>query len=184
MGFFDKKTEQPSTSIKPDASVKTQRIVFSDIPESIEEFQALPQAALSNPFDTTAMTVVALCLFTADKELCFKMLDQLRGPRPLNGMDKQFISDRFRGKDYIMRSYFDGAIPQNDYTPTSPYTVTVSSDPHSYDEPNIARLYVACGGADSPRPIKLRLAKDGKWYLWEQYLLTGIREPQSADPWA
>ena len=61
MGFFDKKTEQPSTSIKPDASVKTQRIVFSDIPESIEEFQALPQAALSNPFDTTAMTVVALC---------------------------------------------------------------------------------------------------------------------------
>ena len=83
-----------------------------------------------------------------------------------------------------MRSYFDGAIPQNDYTPTSPYTVTVSSDPHSYDEPNIARLYVVCGGADSPRPVKLRLAKDGKWYLWEQYLLTGIREPQSADPWA
>ena len=31
---------------------------------------------------------------------------------------------------------------------------------------------------------KFGITKDGKWYLWEQYLLTGIREPQSADPWA
>ena len=25
---------------------------------------------------------------------------------------------------------------------------------------------------------------DGKWFLWEQYLLTGVRTPKSADPWA
>ena len=185
MAFFDKVKEQ-GTPEKPtaDSSVKTKRVVFMDIPESMAAFTALPQAQLADPFDTAALTVAALCLYTADKELCFKMLDCLRGPRPLNGADKQFIADRFRGKDYIMRSYFEGAVPSNDYTPSSPYTVTVSSDAHSYDEQGIARLYVACGGADSPRPIKLRLAKDGRWYLWEQYLLTGIREPESSNPWA
>ena len=191
MGFFDKLKSQAvnaaAGAVRQGAAnlgCKTEKIVFADLPESIEAFKALPQASLSTPFDTAALTVAALCLYPADKELCFAALDFLRGPRPMNGMDKQFISDRFRGKDYIMRSYFEGAVPSNDYTPSSPYTVTVSSDAHSYDEQGIARLYVACGGADSPRPVKLRLAKDGRWYLWEQYLLTGIREPESSNPWA
>ena len=42
-----------------------------------------------------------------------------------------------------------------------------------------------CGGADNPRPIKLRQrGSDGKWFLWEQYLLTGVRTPKDSDPWA
>ena len=49
----------------------------------------------------------------------------------------------------------------------------------------IEQLFIPCGGADDPRPIKLRLRpSDGKWFLWEQYLLTGVRTPKSADPWA
>ena len=35
-----------------------------------------------------------------------------------------------------------------------------------------------------PRPIKLRRKGSGQWFLWEQYLMTGIRVPTSADPWA
>jgi len=30
----------------------------------------------------------------------------------------------------------------------------------------------------------MRNAKDGKWYLWEQFLLVGIRPPESTNPWA
>lgn len=40
------------------------------------------------------------------------------------------------------------------------------------------------GGADSPRPVKLRKKADGQWCLWEQYLLTDIRQPKADDPWA
>ena len=47
-----------------------------------------------------------------------------------------------------------------------------------------ARSYIACGGADSPRPVKLRKKGDGQWCLWEQYLLTDIRQPKANDPWA
>lgn len=191
MAFFDKLKNQAASAVSgavrqtaANIGSKTEKVVFADLPESLEAFKALPQAALSTPFDTAALTVAALCIFPADKELCYQMLDYLRGPRPMNGADKQFIADRFRDKDYVPRSYFEGAVPDNDYMPSSPYTVTVKTDPHSYDEEGIAKLFIPSGGADSPRPIKLRQAKDGKWYLWEQYLLTGIREPESANPWA
>ena len=187
MAFFDKLKNQAASAVSgavKQIGTKTEKIVFADLPESMEVFKALPQAALSNPFDTAALTVVALCIFPVNKELCYEMLDYLRGPRPMSGMDKQFISDRFIDKDYVPRSYFEGAVPSNDYMPSAPYTVTVKSDPHSYDEQGIARLFIPSGGADAPRPVKLREAKDGKWYLWEQYLLAGIREPESANPWA
>ena len=32
--------------------------------------------------------------------------------------------------------------------------------------------------------IAMRLAKDGKWYLWEQFILADIRQPESMNPWA
>ena len=138
MAFFDKLKSQATAAVSgavkqtaANIGTKTEKIVFADLPESLEAFKALPQAAMSTPFDTAALTVVALCLYPADKELCYQMLDYLRGPRPMNGMDKQFIADRFRDKDYVPRSYFEGAVPGNDYMPTAPYTVTVKSDPHS-----------------------------------------------------
>ena len=191
MAFFDRLKNQAASAITEavkqtaaNIGTKTEKIVFADIPESLEAFKSLPQAALSTPFDTAAMTVVALSVYPADKELCFRMLDYLRGPRPMSGMDKQFIADRFCDKDYVPRSYFEGATPNNDYMPATPYTVIVKSDPHSYDEQGIAKLFIPSGGADSPRPIKLRQAKDGKWYLWEQFLLAGIRQPESSNPWA
>lgn len=158
---------------------------FTALPESVTELQALPEAAMDTPFKTAALTVCALCAFAAAPEIGTEMLNFLRGPRPLNGHDISFIKDRFRGdRSYIIFSYFVGATPENNYTPRQPYTVTVTSDPHSYDEANYARLYIACGGADSPRPIKLRKKADGQWCLWEQYLLTDIRQPKANDPWA
>ena len=186
MGFFDKLKSEPSPTVTGAVKqVGTETIVFGTIPKTLEQFKALPQIAMSTPFDTAALAIMAFCVFPVDKELCYRMIDYLRGPRPMNGMDKQFISDRFRDKDYVPRSYFTGATPANDYMPTEPYSITVQTDPHSYDAESIAKLFVTSGGADSPRPIQLRLAKDGKWYLWEySSVLLGIRVPESTNPWA
>ena len=160
-------------------------IVFEALPTSPEQMKALPQAAMATPFDTAALCVAALCAYAQNKEAALEMLNTLRGPRPLSEFEKQFIRDRFMdGKDYIARSYFAGAVPENDYTPNMPYTLAVSESPYSYGNEGYAKLYLKSGGADSPREIVLRLAKDGKWYLWDQFLLAGIREPESANPWA
>jgi len=163
---------------------KSERMVIGEIPQSMEQFTSLPQADMSTPFKTAALTVVALCLYPENRQLSFEMLEYLKGPAGLSGIDKQFINDRFMDKDYVPRSYFEGATPENNYQPASPYTLTVSENLYSYQNEGYTTLYVTSGGADSPRSVQLRLAKDGKWYLWEQYLLADIRKPESENPWA
>ncbi len=186
MGLFDninKSTGKASASMGAGSDRKVD-VVFDKLPDNFEQFKALPQAALTDPFSVAALTVLAFCFYPQDKEASLSMVDYLRGPRPLSNMDKSFIADRFRDADYVPRSYFKGALPQNDYLPSQPYTVTVSENPYSYETENYAKLFINSGGADSPRYVMLRKAKDGKWYLWEQYILVGIRQPESSNPWA
>ena len=188
MGIFDKlknTAQQAVVSAVQSAGNKRKTFTFSALPESLAEMQALPEASLDTPFQAAALTVLALCAYAADKNIGTEMLNWLRGPRPLNGMDISFLNDRFRGnKTYIPFSYFAGATPNNDYTPTQPFTITVESNHVSAAEQGYMKLFIPCGGADSPRPIKLRMKGDGTWLLWEQYLLTDIRQPKSSDPWA
>ena len=141
---------------------------------------------MDTPFKTAALTVCALCAIAADEKIGAEMLNFLRGPRPLSEWDLSFIRDCFRGgnRSYIIFSYFVGAVPENNYTPTEPYTVTITSNPYSYDEEGYAKLLIASGGADNPRLIKLRKKADGQWCLWEQYLLPDIRAPKANNPWA
>lgn len=162
-------------------------ITLNSLPKTLDELKAMPQAALTVPEEVAALTVAALALYPENPAETEKMLDFLRGPRPLNGIDKQFIRDRFRGKEYLMRSYLVGSTPENNYTPVQPYRVTVSENTYSWTQfvDGYLTLYVTCSGADSPRPLKLRnKPSTGQWFLWEQQLLTGIRIPQVADPWA
>lgn len=185
MGLFDKlKTNPAPTNSVQTSTNKSVKITFSSLPENYESFIALPESKMDNPFSSAALTILAFCFYPENKDLSLKMLDFLRGPRPLSVMDKQFIADRFRDKDYVPRSYFEGATPNNNYLPSEPYSITVSENPYSYQNEGYATLYVTSGGADSPRSVQLRLAKDGKWYLWEQYLLADIRKPESENPWA
>ena len=162
-------------------------ITLNSLRKILDELKAMPQAALTVPEEVAALTVAALALYPENPAETEKMLDFLRGPRPLNGIDKQFIRDRFRGKEYLMRSYLVGSTPENNYTPVQPYRVTVSENNYSQTQfvDGYLTLYVSCSGADSPRPLKLRnKPSTGQWFLWEQQLLTGIRIPQVADPWA
>lgn len=165
---------------------KSETFTFQTLPESLSELQALPEATLKTPFQTAALTVLALCAYAADKAIGTEMLNWLRGPRPLNGQDIAFLNDRFRdGKTYLPFTYFVGSSPDNNYTPTQPYEIVVESTHISATEEGYMKLFIPCGGAEAPRPIKLRKrGSDGKWFLWEQYLLTAVKTPKADDPWA
>ncbi|MBO4452766.1 MAG: hypothetical protein J5793_02410 [Clostridia bacterium] len=184
MGLFDNIKNKVNETANNLSGKGSTDVVFSKLPDTYEEFIALPQAALSTPQDAAALTVLALCFYPQDREVCYRMLDFLRGPRPMSPAEKQFIRDRFMDYDYVARSYFKGAVPANDYLPTEPYTITVSTNPYSFQEQGYAKMFIRSGGADTERSVQLRQAKDGKWYLWEQFLLVGIRAPESTNPWA
>ena len=189
MGIFDKlKHSALDTAMAAAASIgnKSETFTFMRLPESLAELQSLPEASLDTPFQTAALTVLALCAYAADRNIGTEMLNWLRGPRPLNGQDISFLNDSFRdGKTYLPFTYFVGSTPDNNYTPAQPYTIRIESNHVSGEEQGYMKLFIPCGGADAPRPIKLRQrGSDGKWFLWEQYLLTGVRTPKAADPWA
>ena len=156
------------------------------------EFDALPQSAAEvapcqTPEETAALAVAALVRYTEDQAAGIEMLNVLRGPKgPLSAQEIQLLKDQLlRDRDYVARSHFNGATPDNNYTPIEPYSVTVADSVHSYDQENYATLYIRSGGADSPRPITLRKKPStGEWFLWNHVgLLPGIRVPASQDPW-
>jgi len=187
MSIFDKLKKNVQNTVKTAAATAfadKETFTFSALPESLTELQALPEAAMNSPFQTAALTVCALCAYAADKDIGTEMLNFLLGPRPLNPVQISFLNDRFRENQYVPFSYFRGAVPGNNYTPDTPFTLTVESGPYSDANEGYKKLYIKSGGADSPREVVLRMRGDGKWFLWEQFLLVSIRDAKNDDPWA
>jgi len=163
---------------------RSETYTFQAIPTTVAELSALPEAALTDPFQAAALTVLALCRYAVDAQSGVELLNHLKGPQPLSQYELQFLKDRFRDKKYVPSSYFAGATQDNGYTPSQPYTITISDDPYSYAEDGYAKLVIKSAGADQPRPVKLRRKGQTQWLLWEQFLLSDIRTPTAEDPWA
>ena len=163
----------------------TEKFTFEALPTSVDELRALPEAKMDTAFKTTALTILALSRYESDPEATYAMLSFLKGPEELNTSEKNFMKDRLTGKEYKVRSFFEGATPDNDYTPNKPYVISVIENPYSFDNENWATLYVASGGADNPRNIKLRKKPStGEWFLNDIQCLGDIRLPKSEDKWA
>lgn len=163
----------------------TETFTFDALPQTLEALQSLPEAKLDTAFKTTALTILALSRYESDPQTAYAMLSWLKGPEDFSTSEKSFLQDRLRGKEYKVRSFFEGATPENDYTPNKPYVISVIENPYSFDNENWATLYVTSGGADNPRNIKFRKKPStGQWFLNDIQCLSDIRLPKSEDQWA
>ena len=99
--------------------------IFMSLPASLNELTVLPEASLNSPYKTAALTIAVLCNYENDPNATFEMLDFLKGPENVSEYEKQFIRERLKGKGYKTYSYFAGTSPENGYTPTKPYTISV-----------------------------------------------------------
>ena len=164
---------------------RSETFTFPALPANLSELQALPESDLKSAFKTTALTILALCRYEHDQNAAIEMLNFLKGPEDLSTYEKQFIAERMKGQEYKPRSFLAGSSPENGYQPTTPYTITVSETPYSFDNENWATLYVTSSGSDNPRPIKLRKKPStGQWFLNDIQCLSEIRIPVAEDPWA
>ena len=78
MGLFDSLKNQARGAVREavqGVGNKTEAIVFPTVPDSFEAFTALPQAAMSTPFETAAMTVIALCVYPHAPQTSVQMLN-------------------------------------------------------------------------------------------------------------
>ncbi len=183
-----KELEGAAKQVVGEVTGQAKVVVMNKLPVSLAEMQAMPQADMTKPQNTVAMCVAALCMYPVDKDAAIEMLNFLKGPSPITEREKQFIADRFRDdKWYVPASYFAGAVPTNNYTPSKPYTIEVHENPYSRQQINegYLKVFVRSGGADTERSVTLRhKPSTNQWFLWEQMLLSDIRPPQESDPWA
>ena len=203
MGFFDSIKRQAEAAIKREVAQgvskaahnaaqsagknknHTETFTFVALPTNVTELKSLPEACLDSAFKTTALTLAALCNYEHSPDATIDMLNFLKGPGEISGFEKQFIKEHLGSEGYKARSFFEGATPQNGYKPDIPYKITVIENPYSFDNENWATLYVQSGGADNPRPVKLRKKPStGQWFLVEIQCLADIRVPFEEDPWA
>ena len=152
---------------------RSERIVFEKLPETVEELRKLPYASLKDPFGCAALTAAVMCRYEYSVRDCIDMMNILRGSRYLTPYDVQLMSDRLGGKGYLARSYFEGAVPENEYQPDIPYTIVVKDDPASYADRGFIKLYIKSSGDDTPRQVLFR-RKGEQWYLWENFLMLDI----------
>ena len=160
-------------------------ITFDKLPANLDELKAMPQASLNEPEYTAALFLAVMMHYPVNKDETYEMLEFLKGPYGLSTFEKQFLADRMAdGQEYVVRSFFNGTSPENDYTPTMPYTVETE---RGFDQEIDGRMkiFISSSGADSKRHILLRhKPSTNQWFIEDQMLLAMIRAPKSSDPWA
>lgn len=158
----------------------------------ITTIEQLSMVDRTNPFLVAACAVNIMNSYDpSNPDKYYELLQFLMGDvQPMTPLFKQQLRDRMMSDDkykYIGKSYFIGATPENNYEPSVPLQVSVNENPYSYQEEGFARLFLKSGGADSERPLTMRKLKDGNWLIWSDSimgLLSGIRQPESSNPWA
>jgi hypothetical protein len=183
---LDNKIDEAIKNAKYEASLKHKKIKFEKLPQNAEEMKAMSSFDSKNEFAVAAFAVTALLRYASDKKAGKEMLDVLDGPESPANRDLQQMDLQLKDGEYIIRSYFKGAVPENDYTPSTPYTIDVVEYPNSRDIENYVYLYIPSGGADHRRRLQLRKKPStGEWFIWSyQGLIMDIRVPQSEDKWA
>ena len=162
-----------------------------DFGKKLNSKEELEKVDRTSPENVAALLIHSFCNYIPkNEENFYDMLQYLYGEfQPLSELMKQNIKDRMMQNEkykFIGNSYFEGANPNNDYTPTG-FGIEITRNDYSETEEGFMRLFLKSGGADSLRPLTLKLAKDGNYYIWSDScigLLSDIRKPESNNPWA
>ena len=159
-------------------------ITFDKLPDNLSELKAMPEASLNEPEYTAALFLAVMMHYKVNKDETYEMLEFLKGPYGLSTYEKQFLSDRMADGDHVVRSFFNGTSPDNDYTPSMPYTVEVERG-YEQEIDGRMKILITSSGADTKRHILLRhKPSTDQWFIEDQMLLAMIRKPKSQDPWA
>ncbi|MBN1484684.1 MAG: hypothetical protein JXA37_08175 [Chloroflexia bacterium] len=158
------------------------------LPQTVEEFISLQQQLARTPQGGAAMVVAALLVYAEDEALGWSCLslaahpDRLgEGPhdhagRQLRTGDRQLLEQQMARQPYMPRSYVQGSSSENGYEAAPPYQFAFSANRYSGDPAEgQTKLFVACSGASTPRPVTVRRDESGLWRALESSsLIVGV----------
>ena len=185
------KTITVSSSREPSEveGVKKITYTFNALPRNIEELKTLEvndREYFKSPHFVTALFICCLNRLPDNSTDTWEMINYLRTHTATVGEDnimkiskdntqnvvQNLLEDDTHGFPSVngLRSYFAGSSPDNKYTPTTPYQVTIveKSDVYVTKDGNLyARLYVESSGYDDPvGPLKLRKVEGHDWLVY------------------
>lgn len=163
-------------------------IAIDRIPSTLAEFTGLQAALPGSPEGAAAAFIVALLVYSRDSvvgEACLAAAVHhsrlSAGGERLRQMDLALIRTQVYGKPQLVQSYFRGTSPAQGYKlPAFPLGLEFSTNPYSGSaEEGEVKLFVPSSGADSPRPLRVRLDESLLPAAWRAVewssLLVGIR---------
>lgn len=167
-------------------------ISLNRIPDNIEGFIALRDELANTPEGGAAIFILAMLMFAEDQNLGMQaftiamdrtnLREDIKGYKgfsPAASYDYHFKN--FAQKLYWAKSYVLGTSPAGKYElPTVPYQISATRNAHSEQQNGDIKVFVACSGADSPRPITLRVNDKGRWKVVEcSSMFLGMRVPEN-----
>ena len=199
------KTITVSSSREPSEveGVKKITYTFNALPRNIEELKTLEvndREYFKSPHFVTALFICCLNRLPDNSTDTWEMINYLRTHTATVGEDnimkiskdntqnvvQNLLEDDTHGFPSVngLRSYFAGSSPDNKYTPTTPYQVTIveKSDIYVTKDGNLyARLYVESSGYDDPvGPLKLRKVEGHDWLVYSgESAFTKKMKPQN-----
>ena len=199
------KTITVSSSREPSEveGVKKITYTFNALPRNIEELKTLEvndREYFRSPHFVTALFICCLNRLPDNSTDTWEMINYLRTHTATVGEDnimkiskdntqnvvQNLLEDDTHGFPSVngLRSYFAGSSPDNKYTPTTPYQVTIveKSDIYVTKDGNLyARLYVESSGYDDPvGPLKLRKVEGHDWLVYSgESAFTKKMKPQN-----
>ncbi len=177
------------------ASVSASDVVrITSIPQTLEDFVALRDRIALTPEGGAVMMVVALMSFVQAPGADFGRaaltisVDRSRLTPDASGYkawslttrDLQHIERQLGDKPWALRSYILGTSAEQGYAlPDPPYGFEVTRNPYSGDEADgRVKVFLACSGAASPRPVAVQRNNRGIWKALEWSSLTvGVMPP-------
>ena len=167
-------------------------VQFDQLPKSIDAFVALRNQTAVTPQGGAAMMVVALLVYVEDEELgqqCLtvavdrgRLSEGSKGYKgwQLSNRDLRFLHGQLAGKAYLPQSYVAGTTPEGGYQLAAPpYKIKCTDNQYSGDiASGMYKVFVACSGAATPRPVTVKVNDKGIWKALEwSSLIVGIQPP-------
>ena len=181
---------------------RTITYTFNALPRNMEELKTLEvnsREYFKSPYFVTALFICCLNRITDNSSDAWHMINYLRTHTATVGENNIFKVSNVAMQDIVqrltykdpngypvsngLRSYFAGSSPDNQYTPTTPYQLTVveKSDAYTTEDGILcAKLYVKSSGSDYLiGPLRLRKVEGHDWLVYSgEELFTKQMNPQ------
>lgn len=169
-------------------------IEIASLPTTPEKLKELRDQVATTPLGGAAMFVVSMLTYAKDPKLgsqffaevidsksleASKADDSYGGFRP-SGTDWGLLKQLLKDKPYTASCYVQGTSPEGKYAlPSGSIKIRITTNQFSVINDTTIKVFVACSGADTARPITVKLDAAGLWKATEwSSLYVAIRAPK------